>query len=104
MPHPFLNGGLFSPSPVTIGRTDIVLPNDLFTNDEEVEEGIVGTGVLDVFDRYNFTSTSPSRWKKKSLSTEMLGKVFENLIEITAARVSARSIPRARSSTTCQKA
>ena len=36
-------------------KTDIILPNKLFRNSEFVEEGITGTGVLDVFDRYNFT-------------------------------------------------
>jgi type I restriction-modification system DNA methylase subunit len=63
-------------------KTDIVLPNDLFTNDEAVEEGIVGTGVLDVFDRYNFTvNESEPLEKEVAIDPEMLGKVFENLIE-----------------------
>ena len=53
---PFLNGGLFEPlCDYDWSNTDIILPNKLFTNSEYVEEGIIGTGVLDVFDRYNFT-------------------------------------------------
>lgn len=80
---PFLNGGLFEPIAGYDWRnTDIVLPNDLFTNDEQVEEGIVGTGVLDVFDRYNFTvNESEPLEKEVAIDPEMLGKVFENLIE-----------------------
>jgi REP element-mobilizing transposase RayT len=80
---PFLNGGLFEP----IGdydwrRTDITLPNKLFTNNEFVEEGITGTGVLDVFDRYNFTVNEAEPLEKEvAIDPEMLGKVFENLIE-----------------------
>ena len=80
---PFLNGGLFEPiAGYDWEKTDIVLPNDLFTNDEEIEEGIVGTGVLDVFDRYNFTvNESEPLEKEVAIDPEMLGKVFENLIE-----------------------
>ena len=80
---PFLNGGLFEP----IGdydwkKTDIVLPDKLFTNKEYVEEGITGTGVLDVFDRYNFTVNEAEPLEKEvAIDPEMLGKVFENLIE-----------------------
>ena len=32
-----------------------MLSSKLFTNTERMEEGISGTGVLDVFARYNFT-------------------------------------------------
>ena len=80
---PFLNGGLFEPiAGYDWQKTDIVLPNDLFTNDEKVEEGIVGTGVLDVFDRYNFTvNESEPLEREVAIDPEMLGKVFENLIE-----------------------
>jgi len=80
---PFLNGGLFEP----LGNYDwrntrINLPNRLFTNTEFVEEGITGTGVLDVFDRYNFTVNEAEPLEKEvAIDPEMLGKVFENLIE-----------------------
>jgi len=80
---PFLNGGLFEPlNDYDWEKIDVILPNVLFTNSEFVETGITGTGVLDVFDRYNFTvnETEPLE-KEVAIDPEMLGKVFENLIE-----------------------
>jgi len=80
---PFLNGGLFE----ALGnynwkKTDIFLPNRLFTNNDPIEEGITGSGVLDVFDRYNFTVNEAEPLEKEvAIDPEMLGKVFENLIE-----------------------
>jgi len=80
---PFLNGGLFEPLGVYNWRKlDILLPNKLFRNSDFVEEGITGTGVLDVFDRYNFTVSEAQPLEKDvAIDPEMLGKVFENLIE-----------------------
>ena len=41
-----------------------------------------GTGLLDVFDRYNFTVNEAEPLEKEvAIDPEMLGKVFENLIE-----------------------
>jgi len=80
---PFLNGGLFE----ALGgydwqKIDILIPNRLFTNHDPIEEGITGTGVLDVFDRYNFTVNEAEPLEKEvAIDPEMLGKVFENLIE-----------------------
>jgi type I restriction-modification system DNA methylase subunit len=80
---PFLNGGLFEPlGDYDWRKTDIILPNKLFTNTEFVEEGVTGTGMLDVFDRYNFTVNEAEPLEKEvAIDPEMLGKVFENLIE-----------------------
>lgn len=80
---PFLNGGLFEPlGDYNWRKTDIILPNKLFTNTDFVEEGVTGTGVLDVFDRYNFTVNEAEPLEKEvAIDPEMLGKVFENLIE-----------------------
>ncbi len=80
---PFLNGGLFEPlAGYDWRRTDITLPNRLFTNTERFDELITGTGVLDVFDRYNFTVNEAEPLEKEvAIDPEMLGKVFENLIE-----------------------
>ncbi len=80
---PFLNGGLFeSLGNYSWQKTDILLPNSLFINSDPVEEGITGTGVLDVFDRYNFTVNEAEPLEKEvAIDPEMLGKVFENLIE-----------------------
>ncbi len=80
---PFLNGGLFEPlGDYNWKETDIILPTKLFTNNDFVEEGITGTGVLDVFDRFNFTVNEAEPLEKEvAIDPEMLGKVFENLIE-----------------------
>ncbi|MBI5649964.1 MAG: class I SAM-dependent DNA methyltransferase [Chloroflexi bacterium] len=80
---PFLNGGLFEPIGDYDWRaTEIVIPNDLFFNTKRVDEMISGTGILDVFDRYNFTVNEAEPLEKEvAIDPEMLGKVFENLIE-----------------------
>ncbi len=80
---PFLNGGLFEPlDSYDWQKADIILPNKLFTNAEYVDVGVTGTGVLDVFDRYNFTVNEAEPLEKEvAIDPEMLGKVFENLIE-----------------------
>jgi hypothetical protein len=80
---PFLNGGLFEPlGDYDWRKIDVDLPNKLFTNSAVFEEGITGTGVLDVFDRYNFTVNEAEPLEKEvAIDPEMLGKVFENLIE-----------------------
>jgi len=80
---PFLNGGLFEPpADYDWRKTYIALPNRLFTNTDYVEEGVTGTGVFDVFDRYNFTVNEDEPLDKEvAIDPEMLGKVFENLIE-----------------------
>jgi hypothetical protein len=79
---PFLNGGLFEP---IYGydwvETDILLPDSLFSNDEVTEDGDIGTGILDVFDRYNFTVNEAEPLEREvAVDPEMLGKVFENLL------------------------
>ncbi|MFN2452696.1 MAG: Eco57I restriction-modification methylase domain-containing protein [Pyrinomonadaceae bacterium] len=79
---PFLNGGLFEPF---LGydwvNTDILIPDALFSNNELAGEGERGTGILDVFDRYNFTVNEAEPLEKDvAVDPEMLGKVFENLL------------------------
>ena len=80
---PFLNGGLFEPlAGYDWENTEITLPNTLLTNRETNEAGDIGTGILDVFDRYNFTVMEDEPLEKEvAIDPEMLGKVFENLIE-----------------------
>lgn len=76
---PFLNGGLFDP----IGNydwdhTDILLPDRLFSNNEKTKEGDTGTGILDVFDRYNFTVKEDEPLEKEvAIDPELLGKSYE---------------------------
>ena len=69
---PFLNGGLFEPiNDYDWIKTDIQLKNDIF---EEI---------LDTFDLYNFTVKEDEPLEKEvAVDPEMLGKVFENLLEI----------------------
>src|SRR5438132_6072982 len=80
---PFLNGGLFEPlADYDWRKTDIVLPNRFFTNTEHFDDFSTGTGLLDMFDRYNFTVNEAEPLEKEvAIDPEMLGKVFENLIE-----------------------
>ncbi|HWM92255.1 MAG TPA: TaqI-like C-terminal specificity domain-containing protein [Thermoanaerobaculia bacterium] len=81
---PFLNGGLFEPPGGYDWRSiDIALPDSVFMNDMRTSEGDIGTGILDVFDRYNFTvNESEPLEKDVAIDPEMLGKVFENLLEV----------------------
>ena len=80
---PFLNGGLFEPlAGYDWQQRAIALPNALFTNQDRTPSGDIGTGILDVFDRYNFTVNEAEPLEKEvAIDPEMLGKVFENLIE-----------------------
>jgi hypothetical protein len=76
---PFLNGGLFDP----IGNydwvhTDILIPDKLFSNNVKTKEGDIGTGILDVFDRYNFTVKEDEPLEKEvAIDPELLGKSYE---------------------------
>ena len=76
---PFLNGGLFDP----IGnydwvKTDIIIPDKLFSNNVKTKEGDKGTGILDVFDRYNFTVKEDEPLEKEvAIDPELLGKSYE---------------------------
>ena len=80
---PFLNGGLFEPvAGYDWKQQALTLPNALFTNQQLSASGDIGTGILDVFDRYNFTVNEAEPLEKEvAIDPEMLGKVFENLIE-----------------------
>ena len=78
---PFLNGGLFEADYNWL-EADIQIPNTLFRSGEEKEEKRVG--ILDVFDRYNFTIKEDEPLDKEvAVDPEMLGKVFENMLDIT---------------------
>lgn len=81
---PFLNGGLFEPmNGYSWETTHISLPDELFSNSNKTKEGDIGDGILDIFDRYNFTVNENEPLEKEvAVDPEMLGKVFENLLEI----------------------
>ena len=79
---PFLNGGLFEAN-FEWKHTDFTISNDLFRNEEKNKAGDKGTGILDVFDRYNFTIKEDEPLEKEvAVDPEMLGKVFENMLDI----------------------
>lgn len=81
---PFLNGGLFEPmNGYSWETTNIRLPDELFSNSNRTTEGDEGDGILDIFDRYNFTVNENEPLEKEvAVDPEMLGKVFENLLEV----------------------
>jgi Eco57I restriction endonuclease. len=77
---PFLNGGLFN-SDYDWVKTDIVIPDDIFSNRKTASDE--GSGILDIFDLYNFTVKEDEPLEKEvAVDPEMLGKVFENLLEV----------------------
>lgn len=80
---PFLNGGLFE-ADYKWETANITIPEALFRNQEKNKSGDIGTGALDVFDRYNFTIKEDEPLDKEvAVDPEMLGKVFENMLDIT---------------------
>jgi len=81
---PFLNGGLFDPiNDYDWQDTDIEIPDEIFSNNSKTKEGDIGDGILDIFDRYNFTVKEDEPLEKEvAIDPEMLGKVFENLLEV----------------------
>ena len=81
---PFLNGGLFDPmNSYDWINVDIFLPNSLFSNVTVTKEGDIGDGILDIFDLYNFTVKEDEPLEKEvAIDPEMLGKIFENLLEV----------------------
>lgn len=80
---PFLNGGLFE-ADYDWRNTNITIPEYIFRNKDKNKSGDEGTGVLDVFDRYNFTIKEDEPLDKEvAVDPEMLGKVFENMLDIT---------------------
>jgi hypothetical protein len=80
---PYLGGGLFDPiRDYDWEKTNIIIPDTFFKNDNETKEG-VGDGLLDVFNRFNFTvHENDSIEQDIAVDPEMLGKVFENLLDI----------------------
>ena len=79
---PFLNGGLFEElDHYDWQHNNFAIPNELFSNVDE--KGREADGILDIFDRYNFTMAEDEPLEKEvAVDPEMLGKVFENLLEV----------------------
>ncbi len=82
---PFLNGGLFEADYENWDTLDLNIDNLLFSNpNQKTKAGDKGRGILDVFDRYNFTIREDEPLEKEvAVDPEMLGKVFENLLDVT---------------------
>lgn len=80
---PFLSGGLFEPiDGYDWKNTDFNIPNDIFSN-QQSEDDLKADGILDVFDRYNFTMSEDEPMEREvAIDPEMLGKVFENLLDV----------------------
>ncbi len=71
---PFLNGGLFEPLDEHWRDHDFKLGNEIFSDGEN--------GILDIFNRYNFTICEDApKEHEVAVDPEMLGKIFENLLE-----------------------
>ena len=76
---PFLNGGLFDPmGNYDWVRIDITLPNEIFSNANKTKAGDIGDGILDIFDRFNFTVKEDEPLEKEvAIDPELLGKAYE---------------------------
>lgn len=74
---PFLSGGLFEPIDGYEWKyNNFGIKNELFSNKDK-------NGILDIFDRYNFTISEDEPLEREvAIDPEMLGKVFENLLEV----------------------
>lgn len=74
---PFLNGGLFEPlNNYRWSSAHFEIKNSLFHNDNK-------DGILDFLNLYNFTIDEEEPLEKEiAVDPEMLGKIFENLLEI----------------------
>lgn len=79
---PFLNGGLFEElDNYDWQNNDFAIPNEMFSNKDI--KGRDADGILDIFDRYNFTMAEDEPMEREvAVDPEMLGKVFENLLEV----------------------
>ena len=81
---PFLSGGLFEPlDGYEWEHNNFDIPNELFSNKTDDNDRLAD-GILDIFDRYNFTMSEDEPLEREvAIDPEMLGKVFENLLEVT---------------------
>lgn len=80
---PFLSGGLFEPiDGYDWKHNHFDIPNELFSNRKDHKDRLAD-GILDIFDRYNFTMSEDEPLEREvAIDPEMLGKVFENLLDV----------------------
>jgi hypothetical protein len=70
---PFLNGGLFAPTPLERRHRDVTFSDDAY-----------GRLIYDLFGQYRFTAREESSaWTEAAVDPEMLGKSFESLMAST---------------------
>lgn len=81
---PFLSGGLFEPiDGYDWEHNRFEVPNELFSNKKDHKDRLAD-GILDIFDRYNFTMSEDEPLEREvAIDPEMLGKVFENLLDVS---------------------
>jgi len=80
---PFLSGGLFEPiDGYDWKHNHFAIPNEIFSNKKDHKDRLAD-GILDIFDRYNFTMSEDEPLEREvAIDPEMLGKVFENLLDV----------------------
>ncbi len=83
---PFLNGGLFEElDNYDWQKNNFSIPNEIFSN--VASKGRDADGILDIFDRYNFTINEDEPTEREvAIDPEMLGKVFENLLDVSTRK------------------
>ncbi len=78
---PYLNGWLFKKDYENWNINRAKISNDIFSNKDE-------TGILDIFDTYNFTIDEDDLYDKEiAVDPEMLGKIFEKMISISSENI-----------------
>ncbi|MCD7824267.1 MAG: Eco57I restriction-modification methylase domain-containing protein, partial [Oscillospiraceae bacterium] len=80
---PFLSGGLFEPiNGYDWKNSRLNIPDEIFSNKKD-DNDRNADGILDIFDRYNFTMSEDEPMEREvAIDPEMLGKVFESLLEV----------------------
>lgn len=80
---PFLSGGLFEPLDGYDWKSNrFDIPDEIFSNKKDANDRNAN-GILDIFDRYNFTISEDEPMEREvAIDPEMLGKIFENLLEV----------------------
>ena len=80
---PFLSGGLFEPLDGYDWKSNrFDIPDEIFSNKKDANDRNAN-GILDIFDRYNFTISEDEPMEREvAVDPEMLGKIFENLLEV----------------------
>lgn len=78
---PYLNWGLFKKDYENWNTNRARISNEIFSNSKQ-------TGILDVFDTYNFTIDEDDLYDKEvAIDPEMLWKIFEKMISISEENI-----------------